>query len=145
MGGHVPPRPPRLRRTWSIRLYDWFVRVRKWQSNSLIFDRELSNIMDIYCCLGWKANMNCTKNIKGGSISVIFCFCSNLQKWVPNHNPEHYPSKEKSPMLRVVIWHLFLRFEPKCKTFWDLATFTKNCIGVWLSLHNKSVTVSKAT
>ena len=40
--------------------------------------------------------------------------------WVSNKGgliSESFSPKEK--MLRTVIWHLFLRFEPKWKTFWD--------------------------
>ena len=43
---------------------------------------------------------------KGGLISEVFHFCSNLKKNVPNPSPEHSVSKEK--MLRSVIWQLFL-------------------------------------
>ena len=35
---------------------------------------------------------------------------SNIQKWVPTPNPEHFLFRWI--VLRVVIWHLFWRFEP---------------------------------
>ena len=45
--------------------------------------------------------------IKGGLISDIFHFSSNLQKKVPNHSPEQYPPKESD--LATFFWI----FEPK--------------------------------
>ena len=41
-------------------------------------------------------------DVKGGLISEIFYFGTNLKKWVPNHSSEHYSPKK---MLREVIWH----------------------------------------
>ena len=38
------------------------------------------------------------------SASFVLLWLKSLKK-EPNHDPEHYPPKEK--MLRVVIWHLF--------------------------------------
>ena len=63
-----------------------------------------------------------TKINKGALISKsFFYFGSNLAKKGAKNYPEHFPPKEKK--LRIVSWHLFLRFEPKWKDFWDKATF----------------------
>ena len=42
---------------------------------------------------------------KGGLISSLDHFGSNLSKNVPNHYPEHYPRKKN--MRRIVVWQFF--------------------------------------
>ena len=53
---------------------------------------------------------------KSQLFEINFHFGSNLQKRVPNHDPEHYSPKDK--MLRVVILHL---------VFGDLSQSEKLC------------------
>ena len=62
----------------------------------------------------------------GGLISEFFHFGSNLQKEVPDHNPEHYlPKKE---MVKIVIWHHLL--EVRVKKFLRLSLLYRNtCFG----------------
>ena len=52
------------------------------------FQKDLiDHISKIYKC-------NCVT--KGCLISYFFHYGTNLQKWVPNHNPEHYLPKENT-------------------------------------------------
>ena len=80
--------------------------------------------MDNYRCLGCEANMN-MKNIKGGLISDFVFLCSNLQKWVPNHNHEHSSPKEQ--MVRIMVWYPVLEIFAKFKNLLRLSHLYKCC------------------
>ena len=67
------------------------------------------------------------------SIRMFFYCGSNLPKSVPKNYPEHYPSKEK--MLRIVIWHIFLKIGAKVKNILRLSHLykgMKHLVG-WIS------------
>ena len=49
----------------------------------------------------------------------VFHVDPNLQRGVPNHDPEQYPPKKK--MIRVIIWHPFLEIWAKVKNFLRLS------------------------
>ena len=49
----------------------------------------------------------------------VFHVGPNLQKGVPNHDPEQYPPTKK--MIRVIIWHPFLEIWAKVKNFLRLS------------------------
>ena len=52
-------------------------------------------------------------NLKVASSHKVFHFGSNLQKWGPNHDPEHVFFK--LIVLRIIIWHPFLKIWAKFK------------------------------
>ena len=54
--------------------------------------------------------------LKAAESQKVLHFGSNLQKKVPNHYPEHYPSTEK--MIRMEIWQIFFGDIGQMGKFW---------------------------
>ena len=87
----------------NARVWVWFF--KNSRCSKLASEVTLTTILSSWTPCEEKS-MQAPCSNKGGLISEVFHFCSNLKKNVPNPSPEHSVSKEK--ILRSVIWQLFL-------------------------------------